>query len=98
MYPENSTLLLLMHSQEYRQQIRIFFSKTLFCDGIKSYLCSIPLFLSGEMLLKFLLQLALNEVCQGTKWSSPFVTSDSIQAYYIAMLFGGFNDVVSIRG
>ena len=33
---------------------------------------------------------ALNEVCQGTKWSSSFVTSDSIQAYYIAMLFDGF--------
>ena len=75
----------------------IFFSKTLFCDGIKSCLRSTPFFLSGEMLLK-LLPTALNDVCQGTKWSSPFVTSDSIQAYYIAMLFDGFNDVVSIRG
>ena len=78
----------------------IFFSKTLFCDGIKSCLRSTPFFLSGEMLLK-LLPTALNDVCQGTKWSSPFVTSASIQAYYnayIAMLYDGFNDVVSIRG
>ena len=52
------------------------------------------------MLLKFL-PTALNEVCRGTKCSSPFVTSDGIQAYYnayIAMLFDGFNDVISIRG
>ena len=75
----------------------IFFSNTLYCGGIKSYLRSTPLFLSGEMLLKFL-PTALNEICQGTKRSSPFVTSDSNQAYYIAMLFDGFNDVVSIRG
>ena len=80
--------LLLMHSQQYRQQVK---------------LCSVivlnPIYAPHH---SSLLEKCCWSFCYTTERGLPrykMVKSFcNIQAYYIAMLFDGFNDVVSIRG